>query len=286
MFKQKTGSYFLAMLLALTANVATADFNESYNSASVQDSSVIFSATDTNSNSANYGQTFVLDLSLGVAGLGYVNFLNGTDGTNGTLTWDLSQYSAFVPFEADNTQLSWSVVAAESIYGGLSQSAPNLATWGLLSTETGSASSFTTSVANLNTATGNSGNLSQYIANVNNALDPSGNGVANVGSFSSGVASFNSLGALQHTGSINADGSNGVSSVNFWFVTNTDTYTSPSLKASNAVTELGSFSLSANTLSYSSASTSAVPLPAATWLFLSGLFGLMRVKRRSPAGGN
>lgn len=48
-------------------------------------------------------------------------------------------------------------------------------------------------------------------------------------------------------------------------------------------TLLGTFSLSGNTLAYTSASVAAVPLPAAVWMFGAGLMGFLGMTRRKSA---
>lgn len=49
---------------------------------------------------------------------------------------------------------------------------------------------------------------------------------------------------------------------------------------SSDVTNLGQFLLAGNTLSFTPAGVSAVPLPAAVWMFGAGLMGLLRITRR------
>jgi hypothetical protein len=49
---------------------------------------------------------------------------------------------------------------------------------------------------------------------------------------------------------------------------------------SSDVTNLGQFLLTGNTLTFSAAGVSAVPLPAAVWMFGAGLMGLLRITRR------
>lgn len=46
------------------------------------------------------------------------------------------------------------------------------------------------------------------------------------------------------------------------------------------VTNLGTFTLAGSTLTFAPAGVSAVPLPAAVWMFGAGLMGLLRVTRR------
>ncbi|ESS73209.1 hypothetical protein MGMO_30c00040 [Methyloglobulus morosus KoM1] len=49
------------------------------------------------------------------------------------------------------------------------------------------------------------------------------------------------------------------------------------------ITKLGAFLLSGNTLTFSAAGQTAVPLPAAVWMFGAGLMGVLRSTRRKAA---
>jgi hypothetical protein len=50
--------------------------------------------------------------------------------------------------------------------------------------------------------------------------------------------------------------------------------------AQSDISLIGAFTLAGNTLSYAPAAVSAVPLPAAVWMFGAGLMGVLRLNRR------
>jgi hypothetical protein len=52
------------------------------------------------------------------------------------------------------------------------------------------------------------------------------------------------------------------------------------LLAQSDISLIGAFTLAGNTLSYAPAAVSAVPLPAAVWMFGAGLMGVLRLNRR------
>ncbi|WP_347989118.1 hypothetical protein [Methylomonas sp. AM2-LC] len=268
----KLSKITVAMSLALAASTASADF---ISSAGGNSSSIIFSAIDENTSSANYGATFVYDLALGDAGLNFSSFVNGTQGTKGTLSWDLSQNAAFSAFAADNSQLQWNVLGGESLNSGLT----NKTAWGALTTLTTPA--VATSVAALTLATG-SNSIPIYFTNVNNAL---GVPNTNVGAIAAGsLTNIANLGSLQNAGSIYAnEGGVNSNTIALDLIQNSNTATKASLATPNVVTNLGSFTLSGNTLTFTSASASAVPLPTSIWMFLSGLVGVLGFKRRQNA---
>jgi hypothetical protein len=265
----------LAILLALVAGNASAAFTDTSTTAG---SSILFSAIDENTNSANYGATFVFDLALGDAGLNYNSFVNGTQGTTGTLSWDLSQNAAFTAYQADNTQLEWTVIGGAKLASG----GTNGVNGGVLTTDTGSASSFATGVAPLVSSL-STGSIGSYFQNVNVALAT--NSIStNVATFTQGNITNNitstNLGSLQTDASspyANLGGAG--NTISFWLIDNGNTSTRN--PTNNIVSNIGSFALSGNTLTYTSAAASAVPLPATVWVFLSGLLGVMGLKRRA-----
>jgi hypothetical protein len=269
----------LAILLALVAGNASAAFTSSAltTGGAAEASSILFAAVDENTSSANYGATFLYDLALGDAGLNYESFLNGTQGTNGSLNWDLSQNAAFSAFAADNSKLQWTVVGGEA----LTSSKSNVTTWGALTTENGTSSSFSTSVTPLLASVTTSGSIGAYFANINSVL--AANSIAtNVASIPSGsITNIAGLGALQvDASSVFANvGGIGSNTIPFWLLQNQNT--SIRTPVPNVVSSIGTWSLSGNTLAYTSASASAVPLPATVWIFLSGLLGVMGLKRRA-----
>ena len=282
-----------AVSLALAAGNASADFiNTVSNPAgTVQSSSVIFTAVDENSASANYGATFVYDLALGDSGLNFSSFTQGTQGANGVLNWNLAGVSAFSAFAADNSKLQWTVQAGQALVGGLTSTAPNLNTWGAATTETGGPSAFSSQVSGADAVVnsiGGAGTIAGWIQAVNTYQD--NNGITtNVDAIPSGgiATEANLASVFTSSGSIFAnEGGINSNSIAFYDVTNTNTSTRAGRTSPNVVTNLGTFSLSGNELTYTATgAVSAVPLPAATWLFLSGILGLLGLNRHNRQAG-
>jgi hypothetical protein len=237
---------------------------------------LLFSLEDTNAASANNLHTFALDLSLGQPGLNYLSFLNDTFGST-TLTWDLSTITQFTNFAADTASLRWSVVGGE---GWTAANAPT--TFGVLATSHNGAADFPvlngTNV--VRTALTSTGSIGAYEGFVNTALGA--NQAADINPFTATsslyTAKLNSLGGLQDSTGLHTlgEGSN-----DLWRVT--DPAAAPGAGDALQFSQLGTFKLTGNILSYQA--VSAVPVPAAVWLFGSALLGMVGFTRRDNAKG-
>ncbi len=237
-------------------------------------SQLLFSLEDNNAASANFKHTFALDLSLGQPGLNYSSFLNDTFGST-TLTWDLSTVSQFANFAADTASLRWSVL------GGDQRTTANAATtWGALATSHNGAADFpvlngTNVVRTALTTTGSIGAYYGYVNGLigaNQAVDIANASVTN----SQYQDRINNLGGLQDSTGLHTTGEGGN---DLWRATLATTGAGDAIQYS----KLGSFTLTGNTLSYNA--ISAVPVPAAVWLFGSALLGMLGFTRRDNAKG-
>ena len=253
-------------------------------------SSILFAATDTNSGSADYLHTFYYDLALGDSGLNYASFVNGTEGANGTLTWDLSKVSTFANFLPDLGSLKWSVVGGYNKEGanftnldstGTNAAFSAVAQWGLLSTAQVATDYKANGALNISNSLVSSGSVGAWLGAANNyALTGQASNTVDQGQYSATQSYYDKY--FPSLGAIGAPGTHGPNTVgagsdSFFWVTNPNLTTS----TPNTVTELGSFSLGANgVLSYQAAGASAVPVPASAWLFASGLLGALGLKRR------
>ncbi len=287
---KKTTKIVAAVTLALIAGGASAAIVAPTTAGGL--GSVLFSLEDNNATSTNYKHSFVLDLALGNAGLNYSSFVNGTQGANGTLSWDLATIPEFSGFASDTADLNWSVVGG-SQRTGVSGSANNIGTgvsgynavapWGALSTAQ-DATNFklvgNTAISGQLASTGNIGNW--YSFNVSNS---SATDVAPLDAVTSQYETIlPDVGTLgQGSTSSGALNTLGVGTDNFYWITNNAT-AAISPATTNVTQLLGTFSLSANNvLTFQSANIAAVPLPGAVWLFFSALMGVLGISKRKKS---
>lgn len=247
-------------------------------------SSILFAASDEVSKN-----TFILDLALGGHdGLNYKSFTYGTEGTNGALSWDLSSFAPFANngFGLHTANLKWSVLGGYALdvenASNLSKSGafaeyfadPANTEWGALSTGAGAYNFAPQELNKINGELVNGSSISGWFVNVNNAA-----GGANVASIApiNGNSFYNVklVGLGQLISQPGAPSKTGIGASDFFRITNGD------FGDNNTITKLGTFSLGANNvLSWNSASVAQVPVPAAAWLFLTGVFGLLGLNRR------
>ncbi len=249
-------------------------------------SSILFAASDLVTKN-----TFILDLALGGhSGLNYSSFTYGTEGTNGSLSWNLADFTQFVDngYGSHTASLKWSVLGGYALdtenLNNLSKTGPFAdlfadaanTEWGALSTGVNANNFAPQEYTKINGELTNTGAIGSWFGWVNHPTAANGANVASIAPVNG--KSFYDLhlgglgqlifqpGAPSVTGAIAAD---------FFRITNTD------LEANNQITRLGAFSLSSNNvLTWNSANVSQVPIPAATWLFLSGLMSLVALSKR------
>ena len=212
-------------------------------STSPTSSSILFAATDNNPNSANYLHTFYYDLALGAESLNSRSFVNGTEGTNGTLTWNFSNVSEFSNYASDIAYLTWSVV------GGESKNSTNLTQWGALSTGVAK-TDFAKGATAINNSLSPTGAIGSWINSFNintNTGDVIGNNVGdkvpNTPSTSFYEDYFPSLGQLGAAGT-NGPSLDGLGTNNFYWITNP----SPTGSGPSTANLLGTFSLAGNSV--------------------------------------
>lgn len=255
-------------------------------------SSILFAASDLVTKN-----TFILDLALGGHdGLNYSSFTYGSEGTQGNLSWNLTDFAAFANngFAEHTANLKWSVLGGYALdtenLSNLSKTGPFAelfadlanAEWGALSTGINANNFAPQEYTKINGELTNTGAIGSWFGWVNHPSAANGANVASIAPVNG--KSFYDLhlgglgqlifqpGAPSVTGAISAD---------FFRITNSD------LEANNSITKLGSFSLGANNvLTWNSANVSEVPVPTAAWLFLSGLISFLGLGKRRTQGLN
>jgi hypothetical protein len=248
--------------------------------------SVVFAIDDTASH-----KTFVLDLGLKFSGLDYASFVNKSNCTNATLTWNLANDASTASIfggangiSGDTASFKWSVLGAY----GLGPNAENLngtgglTQWGALTTAASqSALAPATGFGTLQTEASGTGAVGGWIGGL---LDPTAAGNNNVALIAAtGPTSSwygDHLGATG-LGGIGASPSiSGITAADLFWITNPDF-----AQSVDTIAKLGTFSLNgSNVLTWTAANApAAVPLPAAVWLFGSALMGWLRLARRESA---
>ncbi len=285
-----------AIALALVAGSANAALTLTYDpSDSSQQtpinngagSSILLAVNDQLNGSANFGKTFLLDLSLDHSGLTYSSFVNGTQGTSSTLSWNLSNYADFNSIAGDLAHLSWSVVGASvldqntltnlnDVAGGYPLTA--VAPWGVVATEQSTA----VWSGNLAGWAGLNEQASVNTDSVGGAISATNVSLTKLNAVSNEVlAPAAGTGAFAYSALFPYEGTIGANSVPFYFVTNQNGLLGDGADT-NIVSKLGTFSLNANdVLTYNPVGASSVPVPAGVWLFLSGLCGALGLSRKS-----
>lgn len=299
-----------AVSLSLVAGGASAALTTPFSGGP---SSVLFAIDDNVISSSNVRHTFLLDL-----GLNYADFVNKTNGAGGNLSWDLSSISAFNGFSNDISNLSrWSVVggyALKSDFSNFDQdgswyssteaadasAAPAFsgpAQWGVLSTghKANGADFKPLGYLELSKVVGStSGKIGSWINQAGILLGA--NTAADVAQFDATKSQYDNYfgtaygnwiaGGSTAPNTVQGAAAQGVTLANsadfYWLTTETGLGTSDA----NDLIKLGTFSLDANTkkLTYNAVVT-AVPLPTAAWLFLSGVMGVLGLKRRNSQTG-
>jgi hypothetical protein len=282
---KKLNTLAVAVSLALAAGNASASLNDG--TIDNVPSSILFAIDDTVSN-----KTFILDLALGGhTGLNYTSFVNGTNGTTGSLSWNLNSFTPYTAngFGANLSTARWSVLGGyklDDTFLNFDKTGtftpfddPNNAQWGALSTGKNANSFALQSYTAIEPVLTNAGQIGAWLGKVNG---PSGANGANVASIdpTSATESFyraNLTGLGPLTGGDGAGTQNGISSADFFWLTNN---IGVDVNDFNTRQKLGTFALNANNQLTWNSSAAAVPLPGAVWLFGSALMAFLGYSRR------
>lgn len=197
---------------------------------------------------------------------------------NGNLNIDLSSAAAAEGFNLSNVQ--WTIVAGDQVAGGGTCGTSNLSACGssyMATVSTGAAVPASDSSANQFAAI--SGVHNNWFLNVNGGINASATNSTtiadgNFGSWTTGITQadrlWNTSGTTGETLGFAVAATTGEAAGRGWGETDTAIVTQAA----------GSWTLDANGgLSYGSA-VAAVPVPAAVWMFASGLMGMAGVARR------
>jgi hypothetical protein len=280
-----------AVSLALAAGSASASVTGPQAGDSL--GSILLSLEDNNAASANYKHTFIFDLALdGHTGLNYASFINGTQGANGTLSWNLNSIAEFAGFKNDTADLNWSVVGG-SQRSNIAGSANNInpvgvgyaaiAPWGALVTGQAATDFAAAGYSKISGQLASTGLVGGWYDNANIFIGANANSVDVAAADSPATTSqyeslFPNIGTLHGTtsGFLNTLGAG---TDNFYAITNS---IGTAAGNANTITKLGSFTLdgATNNLTFQSASVAAVPLPGAVWLFASALIGGLGIAKR------
>lgn len=230
--------------------------------ASATNSGLLFVLISTNPDAGNGGAAFSLTDYLGL------NF-NATvptemDQAGLTLTWHLGGLNSVPSLLANSGQLQWGVVSADSS-GGVTTPGNRRA-----QTTVNTATSTSTALQNL--TTGNVTGIGSYLTTQITQLNSNGQRPVGISTSPSDTwYAQNWSGAeLQTMGGIN-------DTLSFYQLANAGDGSAGGPATYEAYAGKWSFDLAAGTLTYS---VSAVPIPAAVWLLLSGLGGLGVMGRR------
>jgi hypothetical protein len=290
-----------AMSLALIASNASAALDLSYTydpeidsdlGPSATTSSVLFAAYIADSASSNFGRTFLFDLALdGHNGLHYADFVNGTISDT---SWNLNNYAEFNSYKAPLAagKLNWAVVGASQLdqfndpstnQDKTNSAYSSNAQWGVAFTAHGDLNKVKAGdYSNIVQEAAGSGAIGGAILTANVSLSQLGlsTNVADTPAAGNGSYNDTQISGIGGLAAVGADApiTRGVGAADFVYVTN------PAFGiGANSLTQLGTFHLGAdNILSYTAFAT-PVPLPAGAWLFLSGLLGVLGLKRNTRA---
>ncbi len=236
--------------------------------------------------------TFVLDLAQGHTGLNYASFQNKTEGVASGLSWDLGALGGtlFSAIAANTANFKWSVIAGYQVDGeagtnldktntnsfGATFSDPNNAQWGAQSTANPATVFVQQGYSFIQNEVSNTGKIGSWLALLNASYNGGGAPVTTLAAV--GTSSYYDTNLADLSDLANNPSSTGATTANYFGISNNNLD-----GGNNQIAQLGTFSLSANNvLSYA---PSAVPVPAAIWLFGSAMLGMLGFTRRNNAKG-